>query len=142
MKTVKQILTRKGADVWTTKPSDSVLQALQTMADKNVGALLVVEEGSVKGLISERDYARKVILKGRTSPQTLVKDIMIKRVACVSPTTTAEQCMALMTDKRVRHLPVMDDGQLVGIVSIGDLVMAIISDQQFMIEQLENYISG
>lgn len=142
MKTVKEILHKKGTEVWTVKPSDSVFDALRIMAEKDIGALLVTDDETIKGIVSERDYARKVILMGRTSPQTLVSDIMIDRVVCAAPNHTAQECMALMTEKRTRHLPVIDNGKLVGMVSIGDLVAAIIADQQFLIEQLENYITS
>ncbi len=141
MKTVKQLLDGKGYQVWTTDPDRSVLDAIKLMAEKGVGALVVVEDGRVVGIVTERDYARKVILEGRSSRETPVREIMTTRVICTHLTNTAEECMAVMTDKRVRHLPVMEDGQLVGIISIGDLVKSIIDHQQFMIEQLESYIT-
>jgi len=142
MKTVSQLLQAKGYDVWSVAPDDSVYNALKLMAEKNVGALLVIEEDAVVGLISERDYARKVILKGKSSAQTSVGEIMTKRVFYVSPQQTIEQCMALMTEEHIRHLPVLADGKLVGIISIGDVVKTIISHQEFLIEQLERYIVG
>jgi len=142
MTLVKQLLRSKGSEVVTVTPDTSVYDALQTMAEKNIGALVVVEEGEVVGIISERDYARKVILQGKTSIKVPVQEIMTERVYFVYPENTIEQCMALMTDKRVRHLPVLENDKLAGIVSIGDAVKAIISNQEFMIEQLENYIVG
>ena len=142
MKTVKEILDAKGHDVSTIGPKETVLDALKLMEEKDVGALVVMEEGMLKGLITERDYARKVILKGRASPETAVREVMSKKVVCTVFKRTADEVMAVMTDKRVRHLPVIDQKQVVGLVSIGDLVKAIISDQQQEIEQLEQYISG
>jgi CBS domain-containing protein len=142
MTTVRHLLAGKGAEIWSINPDDSVFDAIKTMADKNVGSLVVMEGGRLAGLITERHYARNVVLKGRTSPQTRVREIMEPSAVCVSPDHTVEQCMALMTSKLVRHLPVIDDGQVVGIISIGDLVKSIISDQEFVIEQLERYISG
>ncbi len=142
MKLVKDILGTKGADIYSIRPEDSVFDALTMMSDKKIGALVVMEDGKLKGVISERDYARKVFLKGRSSPQTRVSEIMSSHVVCATPKQSAEECMALMTDKRVRHLPILDHNQIIGVVSIGDLVKAIISDQQFIIEQLEHYING
>jgi len=142
MKTVQEILNEKGKEVHTVGPGDSVLDALRLMAEHEVGALPVVESGRLVGLISERDYARKVVLLDRSSRTTLVRDIMLTRVAYVEPSRTVEECMALMTDKRVRHLPVLEQGRLVGLVSIGDLVKAIIDEQQFIISQLELYIAS
>ena len=142
MKTIKEILDDKGHDVSIIGPEETVLDALKLMAEKELGALVVMEEGKLKGLISERDYARKVILKGRTSLETKVREVMTQKVVCATLRRTAEEVMAVMTEKRVRHLPVIDDRQVVGLVSIGDLVKAIISDQQFVIEQLEKYITS
>lgn len=142
MKLIKEILEGKGSQVWSVAPDASVLDALKLMAEKELGALLVMEDGKLVGIISERDYARKVILKGRSSTETLVKQIMAKRVIYTQLDQTVDECMAIMTDKRVRHLPVMSDGQVVGIVSVGDLVKSIIAHQQFVIEQLERFISG
>ena len=142
MKLVKDVLGEKGADIYSIRPGDTVFDALTMMSDKRVGALVVMEEGELKGVISERDYARKVFLKGRSSPDTSVSEIMSDRVVCATMQQSAEECMALMTDKRVRHLPILDQNQVIGVVSIGDLVKAIISDQQFIIEQLEHYING
>jgi CBS domain-containing protein len=142
MKTVRDILKVKGSDVWSVEPDATVFDALQRMAEKEVGALVVMEGTQVVGLISERDYARKIILHGRASPTTLVKEIMTSQVVYTHLEQSVEECMALVTEKRIRHLPVMTEGKLVGVVSIGDLVKSIISDQQFIIEQLVRYISG
>ena len=142
MKTVRQILGPKGTMVHTVGPGLSVFDALAKMAEVNVGALVVVEEGEVVGLFSERDYSRKVILVGKSSRETAVREIMSHPVICVSSQHDVQACMALMTDKRVRHLPVLENKQLAGIISIGDVVKAIIEEQQFTIEQLEHYISG
>jgi CBS domain-containing protein len=142
MTIVQQILQSKGPDIWSISPDSSVYQAIELMADKGIGALLVVEDGKLIGIISERDYARKVILQGKSSRNTPISEIMTRKVYYVRPEHAIEECMALMTDKRIRHLPVLEDDRLVGIISIGDVIKAIISDQQFMIEQLENYITG
>jgi CBS domain-containing protein len=142
MLTVRQILNDKGYDVWSTTPDATVYEALQLMAEKNVGALVVLDRRKAVGLISERDYARKVILKGKTSLNTPVREIMTSKVVSVCPKQSAEECMALMTDQRTRHLPVLEDGRLVGIVSIGDVVKKIIHHQEFTIQQLDNYITG
>jgi len=142
MKTVRDILKVKGADVWCVEPDATVFAALQRMAEKEVGALVVTDGAQIVGLISERDYARKVILHGRASPTTLVKEIMTSHVVYTHLDQSIEECMALVTEKRIRHLPVMDEGKLVGVISIGDLVKSIIADQQFIIEQLVRYISG
>jgi CBS domain-containing protein len=142
MITVGEILNRKGHDIWSISPNATVYEALELMADKNIGAVLVTDGGTLVGILSERDYARKVILKGLASKEVPVRRIMTDRVICVRTDQTAEDCMALMTDKRVRHLPVLEYDQLVGVISIGDVVKAIISDQEFIIKQLENYITG
>ena len=142
MKTVRDILKVKGADVWCVEPDATVFAALQRMAEKQVGALVVTEGAQIVGLISERDYARKVILHGRASPTTLVKEIMTGQVVYTHLDQSIEECMALVTEKRIRHLPVMAEGKLVGVISIGDLVKSIIADQQFIIEQLVRYISS
>jgi CBS domain-containing protein len=142
MKTVQSLLQVKGNAVWTIAPNASVFEALKLMADKNVGALLVLEGGELAGVISERDYARKVVLRGRSSVDTPVRDIMTADVISVRPDQTVEECMALMTDRRIRHLPVVADGRLIGVISIGDVVKSIITDQGFMIEQLTSYIVG
>lgn len=141
MKLVRHILDSKGNEIWSIKPRDSVLDAIKLMAEKKIGALLVMEDDRLGGIVSERDYARKVILRGKSSRDTPVEDIMTARVVITNPQETVENCMALMTQKRVRHLPVVEDGRVVGVLSIGDLVKAIIAEQQFQIEQLENYIS-
>jgi CBS domain-containing protein len=142
MKTVRDILEVKGRMVWSVDLGSTVFDALSLMADKEIGALVVLDEARVAGIISERDYARKVILHGRASPTTRVEEIMTSHVAYTHLDQSIEECMAIMTDKRIRHLPVLQDGKLIGIISIGDLVKAIIADQKFMIEQLERYITG
>lgn len=142
MKTAQEVLNQKGRDVFSIGPDDSVLEALRVMAEHEVGALPVVHGERLVGLISERDYARRVILLDRSSHKTLVHEIMMKRVVYVELEHTVEECMALMTDKRVRHLPVLEHGRLVGMLSIGDLVKAIIDEQQFIISQLELYIAS
>lgn len=141
-KTVAQLLASKDAAIWSVIPTASVFDALEIMADKNVGALVVVDAGILAGIMSERDYARKVILVDRGSKDTTVADIMTADPVTVSPETTVTECMELMTIKRFRHLPVVDGEVLVGVISIGDVVREVISDQKFMIEQLENYITG
>ena len=142
MKTVRDIINSKGHDVWCIGLENTVFDALRMMAEKSVGALVVMEGTRIAGIISERDYARKIVLLGRTSPNTLVKEIMTAHVAHTYLGQSIEECMAVMTDKRIRHLPVMEDGKLVGIISIGDLVKSIIADQKFIIEQLERYITS
>jgi CBS domain-containing protein len=143
MKTVAQILKSKPElAVHTIGPAATVYEGVKLMADRNVGALVVVEHGKVVGIVSERDYARKVALMARSSKDTLLRDIMSSPVMYVNPEQTSDECMALMTENRLRHLPVMEGGQLIGLVSIGDLVKATLSEQQFIIEQLEHYISG
>jgi CBS domain-containing protein len=142
VKRVRDILTRKGNDVWSISPSASVYEAMKLMADKGIGALLVMEGEKLVGIISERDYARKVILQGRSSRTTSVEEIMTSRVAYAEPGQNIEECMAVMTEKRIRHLPVMEVGQVRGVISIGDLVKSIIDEQKFIIEQLERYITS
>jgi CBS domain-containing protein len=142
MTTVKQILDTKGYTVWSIHPQESVFAAIEQMAEKEVGALVVLEDDALVGIISERDYARKVILKGRSSHETAVQDIMTPHVICVRLDQSIEECMTLVTERRIRHLPVLANRRVVGIISIGDLVKTIIAEQQFMIEQLEHYISG
>lgn len=142
MITISQLLRKKGPEVWAVRLDESVYDAMRLMAEKEVGALMVMEEANLVGVISERDYARQVILKGRASRDTPVRDIMSDRVVYVTPGQTIEECLALMTDKRIRHLPVLEDEVVVGIVSIGDLVKEVIAEQQFTIAQLERYISG
>lgn len=141
MEFVSQFLEKKGHDVWWVAPETTVFDALQLMANKKVGALLVLEEDSLVGVFSERDYARKVILKGKSSKDTPVRDIMSTKIVCVTPNQSTEECMSLMTEKRVRHLPVMDGEKLIGIISIGDVVKAVIADREDVIEQLEHYIT-
>ena len=142
MKTVRDILKIKGGDVWSVAAGATVFEALRLMAEKEVGALVVMDARRMARIISERDYARKIVLLGRTSPNTRVEEIMSSQVVCTHPDQFIEECMAIMTDKRIRHLPVMEEGKLVGIISIGDLVKTIISEQKFTIEQLERYING
>jgi CBS domain-containing protein len=142
MKNVKQLLEEKGTRVLSIGPDATVYEALALMAEKGVGALMVMDDTHPVGLFSERDYARNVILKGRTSRETPVRDIMSAPVLCVTPEQPLEEAMALMTEHRVRHLPVIRDEQLLGMVSIGDLIKSIISEQKFIIEQLEHYISS
>jgi CBS domain-containing protein len=139
---VKDILTEKGAKVWTISPDAKVLDALNLMAEKGVGALIVFANDDVVGIVSERDYARKVILKGRHSQDTKVSEIMTSPVYGVHFETTADECMALMTDKHIRHLPVCQNEKLAGVISIGDVVKAIMTQQKVTIENLENYIMG
>jgi CBS domain-containing protein len=143
MITVKDMLDQKGHNAWTIGPEAKVLEALDLMAKKGLGALIVVDkDDEVIGILSERDYARKIILMGRHSEDTPVKDIMTKEVYGVHFETTADECMALMTDKHIRHLPVCKDGKLAGVISIGDVVKAVIGQQKVTIENLENYIMG
>ncbi len=139
---ISDILRDKGQHVETISPESTVYEAIALMSDKNIGALIVSENSKVVGIISERDYAKKVILKGRTSHDTKVKDIMSAQVQFVTPEQTVEECMALMTDRKFRHFPVLNDQHLVGIVSIGDLVKAIISRQQIELDNLHHYITG
>ncbi len=142
MISIRQLLEGKGSEVWSTSPDASVYEALQLLAEKNIGALLVLQDGELVGVVSERDYARKVVLHGRTSMKTPIKEIMTEEVITVGIGSTVEEAMALMTDKRIRHLPVVEGEKIVGVVSIGDLVKAIMADQEFTIDQLEKYISG
>ncbi len=141
MKTIREILNDKGTQVWSIAPNHSVFDALKLMGEKEVGALTVVVDDQLVGVISERDYARKVILKGKTSRETQVHEIMSTRVISTDLDRTVQECLGVMTDKHIRHLPVLEAEELVGIISIGDLVKAIIAEQQFMIEQLEGYIT-
>ena len=142
MKTVRQLLESKAPGAVTIGPGASVFEALELMAQRDVGAVVVVEEDRVVGILSERDYARKVTLQNQASREITVDRIMTDRVVYVQPAQTVDQCMALMTDKRIRHLPVIDDGRLIGVVSIGDLVRATIAEQDFVIKQLEMYITS
>ena len=140
---VSQVLKEKGNQVWTTSPDTTVYQALKLMADKNIGALVVLDKGKMVGIFTERDYARKVILRGKSSMEMPIKEIMTHKVYCIPPTRTVEESMALMTAKRVRHLPVLDENEaLIGVVSIGDVVKRVIDNQEFTIQQLDNYIMG
>ena len=142
MKTVRQVLQVKGNSICSVTPDVVVYEALKVMDENNVGALLVLEGGALVGIFSERDYARRVALKGKTSRGTLVREVMTEKVNCVAPSQSVQECMAMMTDKHIRHLPVMENSQLTGVISIGDVVKAIISEQEFTIEQLESYITG
>jgi len=139
---INELLKSKGHDVWSIAPGDIVFNAIKMMADKGVGALMVMDGDKLVGVISERDYARKVILQGRSSKDTPVRDIMTTPVICARPEQTVEAGMALMTEKRIRHLPVVEEGRLVGIVSIGDLVKSILAEKEFLIAQLETYITS
>jgi signal-transduction protein with cAMP-binding, CBS, and nucleotidyltransferase domain len=139
---VDSILKQKPGNVWSISPDQSVYEAIREMAEKQIGALLVMSRDALVGIISERDYARKVILMGRSSKNTTVKEIMTSRVVCVTPAHTLDECMALMTEHRIRHLPVMKNQKVVGILSIGDLVKWIISEQEATIRHLEHYITG
>ena len=142
MKTVGDVLKAKGSAVFAARPNDTVYHALTVMAAKNIGALVVREGERVAGIFSERDYARQVVLKGKTSKDTPLRDVMTSRVVFVRPEQNLEECMALMTDKHIRHLPVLADAQLIGILSIGDVVKAVISEKEFLISQLESYITS
>ena len=140
--TVNQILSRKGNAIYSVVSTITVYEAIKTMGEKNIGAILVIEDGILKGIMSERDYARKIVLKGKASKDTLVKEIMEEKVITVKPTDNLDYCMELMTARRVRHLPVMDENLVLGIISIGDVVMAIIEVQKNTIAHLDSYISG
>jgi CBS domain-containing protein len=140
MKTVKEILQAKAQALLSIAPHATVLDALKMMADHEIGALVVLEGERLAGIFSERDYARKVILYGKASKDTAVSEIMTHKVVCVKPDQSVEECMALMTDKRIRHLPVLHEKKVIGVISIGDVVKEVISEQRFMIEQLEHYI--
>jgi IMP dehydrogenase len=139
---VKDLLEIKNKEVWTIEPGASVYNAIAKMADKQIGALVITEGNKVVGIITERDYARKVILQDKSSKNTAVREIMTERVIYVQPNQKIEECMALMTEKRIRHLPVLDGDRLVGMISIGDVVRAVISEKEFLIDQLTRYISG
>ena len=140
MTTLKMLLKDKGHDVWSVHPDDTVLNAIKMLAKKDIGALIVIEDDKPVGIFTERDYARRVYLKGKSSLETAVRDVMVSPIITAKLDQTIEECMAVMTTKRFRHFPVMDAGELVGMVSIGDLVKSVIAEQQFTIEQLENYI--
>lgn len=142
MITVGELLDKKGHGLWSVSPDDSVFDAIKLMDEKGIGALVVLKEGALIGMLSERDYARKVILKGRSSVDTKVKEIMTTQVYYTFPSQTVDDCMIVMSERRIRHLPVLKGDEVVGMIAIGDLVKDIIAEQQFMIEQLEHYISG
>jgi len=139
---IKDLLKIKNKEVWTIEPGASVYDAITEMADREIGALVVTEESRVVGIITERDYARKVIIQDKSSKNTPVRDIMTEKVIYVQPDQKIDECMALMTEKRIRHLPVLNGGKLVGMISIGDVVKAVISEKEFLIDQLTSYISG
>ncbi len=140
MTTANDLLRSKGHQIWSVEPDTTVYEAIEIMADKGIGSILVMKDDNLKGILTERDYTCKVILKGRSSTDTPVKDIMTSKVLHAKSDSTIDECMALMTKKRVRHLPVYEDDKLIGIISIGDIVKEIISEQKIIIEQLENYI--
>lgn len=142
MKTASDILDTKGREIWSIEPDRSVFDALRLMADKRIGAVLVMQDGRLMGIITERDYARKVALEGKTSREARVRDLMTRRVLCASPERTVEECLALMTDKRARHIPILEKKHVVGLISIGDAVKAVIAEQQFEIERLQQYVDG
>jgi CBS domain-containing protein len=142
MITVEQVLSYKGRDIVSVDRTSTVYAALELMADRNIGSVAVVKGDQLIGIFTERDYARKVVLKGKASPTTSIAEVMVENPICVLPEQTVEQCMAVMTEKAIRHLPVLDHNRIVGIVSIGDLVKSIIHEQKFIIEQLEHYIQG
>ena len=142
MTTVRQLLDQKGSKIWSIHPDATVFDAIAKMAEKNIGSLVVMDGDELVGIITERHYARNVVLKGKTSPATPVRDIMERPVIIARPEQSVDQCMALMSEKRVRHLPVLEGEKPIGIISIGDLVKSIIGDQKFTIDQLEHYIHG
>ena len=140
MITIRHLLDTKGYEIWSISPNATVYEAIELLADKDIGAVLVMDDGKLEGILSERDYARRLILKGRTSKGTEVRDVMTSDVLTLNPDNTLEECMALMTQKHVRHIPILEEGKVIGIVSIGDAVNATIANQEFLIEQLEKYI--
>ena len=142
MKTVNDVVKGKGREIWSISPLATVFQALELMAEKDIGALPVLQNGKLVGIFSERDYARKVILRGRASKDTTVSELMTQTVFYVSPDNTVHECMALMTTKQIRHLPILDRDRLVGIITLGDVVRTIISEQEFTIQELEKYVKG
>ena len=142
MGTVRNILQTKGNDIYSVHPNDTVFSALEKMVENNISALLVMDHDKFAGIFTETDYARKVILKGKASKETLIKEIMNERPVTVTPDTTMEECMTLMTSRYIRHLPVFENHNLVGLISIGDIVKYIIDEQKFIIENLEHYITG
>jgi CBS domain-containing protein len=135
-------LKSKGHEIWSVRPGDTVFDAVKQMADKEAGALLVMDGNKLVGIVTERDYARKIILEGKSSKHVTVSEVMTRKVLCATPERTVDECMALMTDSRTRHLPVVDHKRVVGVISIGDLVKAMISEQKMLIDQLQHYISG
>ena len=141
-KTVGQLLDAKGTETWTIRPDATVFEALQLLAEKNIGALIVVDDGKVCGIMSERDYARKIILVERDSRSTSVSEIMTPKVRTVTRDETVSECMASITEHHIRHLPVVEDDRLVGLISVGDVVKAVMAEQAFLIQQLEQYITG
>ncbi len=142
MTTVRQVLQAKGWEVWSISPEATMYEALQLMAEKNVGALVVLDDGKLVGIFTERDYARKVALRGRSCTDTRVREVMTPRVIYVHPDQTVEDCMAVMTKQHIRHLPVLEEGELVGLISIRDVIEAILAEREFLIEQLESYITS
>lgn len=142
MHNIRQILEQKGGEIWSVRPDEFVIEAVREMARHGVGAMLVMADGEIKGMFSERDYARKVILADKSSRETRVEEVMSAPVLTIDPRATAEEGLALMTRKRIRHLPVVENGGLLGLVSIGDLVNAVLGDQKLLIEQLESYVRG
>lgn len=142
MHTLRQLLGSKTLEIYAVAPGDSVIDAIRLMAEKSVGAVLVMDGASLAGIVSERDYARKVVLHGRSSADTSVREIMTPGVITVGPNHTVEHCMQLMTDHRIRHLPVLEDGEVIGVISIGDLVKAVIEDQKVQLDQLQRYIAS
>ena len=142
MRTVRQLLEAKAPEVFAIGPDDPVIDAIRLMAEKRIGALLVLQAGKLAGIVSERDYARKIVLQGRSSHDTPVRDIMTADVVSIGLDDTTDRCMQLVTDRRIRHLPVLDGGSVLGVVSIGDLVKAVIEDQQLELDQLQRYIVG
>ncbi|MES3016575.1 MAG: CBS domain-containing protein [Bacteroidota bacterium] len=142
MKTVKHIVQNKSNAIYSVAPDTSVLDALQVMMDKNISALLVMEGSALKGIFTERDYARKIILQGKSSKETLIADVMTAKLETIGFNSTIDQCMQIMTDRHIRHLPIVDDGKVGGMISIGDLVKFVIEDQKQTIEQLQSYISS
>lgn len=142
MHTLRQLLGSKTPEIYAVAPGDAVIDAIRLMAEKSVGAVLVMDGASLAGIVSERDYARKVVLHGRSSADTSVREIMTPGVITVGPNHTVEHCMQLMTDHRIRHLPVLEDGEVIGVISIGDLVKAVIEDQKVQLDQLQRYIAS
>ena len=142
MKSVKDILDSKGHEIWSVTSSSTVYDAVKLMAEKGIGSLLVMDDDRLVGIVTERDYARKIVLEDKSSRECAVRDVMTRKVLCVSPERTIDECMALMTEQRARHLPVLEHKRVIGVISIGDLVKAMISEQQFLIDQLQHYISG